>query len=174
MNDVTLKNRSTVYRDPFLRVERREYEHDGRGYAYFVKNEPDFSVCGAVTDTDDILMVRQFRPGPGRFTYDVPGGMVEKGATPEETARQELLEETGYVPGKIWKVTTCFVTAYSTARKHIFIASDCRKVAEPEEEENMVAAPAIISQAEFRVLLKGGNMLDLDCCLYLDRYLTGG
>lgn len=174
MSDVILKNRSTVYRDPFLKVERREYEYGDGAYAYFIKDEPDFSVCGAITEEGEVLMVRQFRPGPGQFTYDVPGGMIEKGATAEETARQELLEETGYRAGEIWEVASCFVTAYSTARKHIFLATGCHKVAEPEEEDNMIAAPVTVSQEEFRKLMISGTMLDLDCCLYLDRYLAEG
>ena len=51
-----------------------------------------------VTTNEDgkLLLVRQFRPAVGRLTLEIPSGHVEAGQTPEEAARQELLEETGY------------------------------------------------------------------------------
>ena len=40
--------------------------------------------------------MRQYRPGAGSLTLELPAGHVEAGETPEQTARKELLEETGY------------------------------------------------------------------------------
>lgn len=42
-------------------------------------------------------MVRQYRPAVETSTLELPCGHVEEGDTPEEAARKELLEETGYV-----------------------------------------------------------------------------
>ena len=42
---------------------------------------------------DRMLLTRVDRPGRGR---DVPGGHVDPGETPEETAARELAEETGF------------------------------------------------------------------------------
>jgi ADP-ribose pyrophosphatase len=42
------------------------------------------------------LLVRQYRPAVEMMTLEFPSGHVEPGQTPEEAARCELAEETGY------------------------------------------------------------------------------
>ncbi|WP_262691217.1 NUDIX hydrolase [Kordiimonas aestuarii] len=170
-DDVTLTSRTEVYSDPYLRVVRKCFEHKGRDYAYFIKEEPEFAICGAITADGQVLMVRQFRPGPARWLYDMPGGMIDAGDTPLETARRELLEETGYM-AELEHLTTCYVTAYSTAKKHIFLAKNCRKVAEPEEDTGVIAEPVLLNKEAFLKLVDGGELLDLECGLLLARHLS--
>lgn len=50
------------------------------------------------------LMVRQYRHGTDSVTLEFPAGMVNEGENPEIGARRELLEETGYIPGKLMKI----------------------------------------------------------------------
>lgn len=167
MSDVPARTaREALYSDPYLTVAEHHFEQGGDAYRYFIKEEPDFAVVGAVTEEGEILMVRQFRPGPGRFTYDVPGGMIDAGDRPIEAARKELLEETGYT-GDLREVAQTYVTAYSTAKKHIFLATGCRKVAEPEAEPNMIAELRVVSHEEFTAIMRSGDVLDLDCMLLL-------
>lgn len=169
-NDVTLKSCRTVYADPYLKVEDRTYEHGGRDYRYLIKDEPRFSIVGAVTEEGQVIMVRQFRPGPGAYLLDLPGGVIDPGQTPEDAARAELREETGY-EGEIEAVATTFVTAYSTAKKYIFLARNCRKIAEPEEDEGVIGAPVLMSPEAFANHLASAEMLDLDAAMILAREL---
>ena len=46
-----------------------------------------------------VVVVRQYRPIVEAYTLELPSGHVDLGHTPEEAARQELLEQTGYVAG---------------------------------------------------------------------------
>ncbi len=164
------KSQREVYRDAFLAVKRKCFEYRGRDYAYFIKEEPEFAVCGAVTTEGQVLMVRQFRPGPERWLYDMPGGIIDDGDTPLDTARKELLEETGY-KAELELLAICYVTAYSTAKKHIFLARNCRKVTEPEEDPNIIGEPVLLSKGEFLAMVASGELLDLDCALLLARHL---
>lgn len=50
----------------------------------------------AVTDKDELVLVRQYRHSSQSYTLEIPGGCVEKGGAPEVSFRRELLEETGY------------------------------------------------------------------------------
>ncbi|MBU6418742.1 MAG: NUDIX hydrolase [Proteobacteria bacterium] len=49
---------------------------------------------------DQVLLVRRGKP-PGAGQWSLPGGRQELGETAEETARRELLEETGLHCGKL-------------------------------------------------------------------------
>jgi 8-oxo-dGTP pyrophosphatase MutT (NUDIX family) len=40
--------------------------------------------------------VKQYRHGIGEISLELPGGVAEKGETPEEACRREMREETGY------------------------------------------------------------------------------
>lgn len=57
---------------------------------------PDYAVVVAVTTTQEVLLVRQYRPAVERYTLELPSGHVEAGEDPLDTARRELWEETGY------------------------------------------------------------------------------
>jgi ADP-ribose pyrophosphatase len=51
----------------------------------------------ALFDDDRVLLERQFRYPHGREFIELPAGKLEPGEPHAETARRELLEETGYV-----------------------------------------------------------------------------
>ena len=57
----------------------------------------DYVMVIARTVEGRLLLVRQFRPAVGQETLEFPSGHVERGETPLQAARKELLEETGHV-----------------------------------------------------------------------------
>jgi ADP-ribose pyrophosphatase len=66
------------------------------GQPHYVIQGPDFVVVVAVTEQGQILLVRQYRIAAATVTLELPAGHVDPGETPEQAARRELLEETGY------------------------------------------------------------------------------
>jgi ADP-ribose pyrophosphatase len=63
---------------------------------YYSLQLPDYSAIVAITEDRQIVAVRQYRPAVERYTIELPSGIVDPGESPGETARRELLEETGY------------------------------------------------------------------------------
>ena len=49
---------------------------------------------------DKLVVTREFRVPVDGYCYSFPAGLIDPGETPEESARRELFEETGYT-GKI-------------------------------------------------------------------------
>lgn len=68
---------------------------------YYVLNTLDYVSIFARTVDQEVLLVRQYRPVVRDYTLEIPSGHVEQGKTAEEWARQELLEETGYVAHQV-------------------------------------------------------------------------
>jgi 8-oxo-dGTP pyrophosphatase MutT (NUDIX family) len=55
----------------------------------------------AVTERDEVLMVRQYRHGSGAVHFEIPAGTTDATDVDIESAcRRELLEETGYGGGR--------------------------------------------------------------------------
>jgi ADP-ribose pyrophosphatase len=69
----------------------------GKKHDFYVIEAPDWINIVAVTDNDDVLLIRQYRHGIGAVTIEIPGGVIDSGETPLEAAKRELLEETGFV-----------------------------------------------------------------------------
>jgi ADP-ribose pyrophosphatase len=68
---------------------------------YYSLRMADYVTIVAITEDRRILAVQQYRPAVEQYTLELPSGLVDPGETPVETARRELLEETGYECGEI-------------------------------------------------------------------------
>lgn len=82
-------------------------------------------------------MERQFRYPLGRDMIELPAGKIDAGEPPAETARRELLEETGYTASE-WRhlATMHLAIGYSNERIEIFLATGLtRKEAKLDDEE---------------------------------------
>lgn len=61
-----------------------------------VLETPDWVNVVALTREDRVVCVRQFRFGTAAVELEIPAGIVDPGETPEQAAKRELSEETGY------------------------------------------------------------------------------
>ncbi len=86
--------RRSVFATPWFDLVGKTFE--GSDAEYYAIEAQDYVHVLAATPGGDLLTVRQFRPALECSVLDFPCGHVEPGQTPEEAARAELLEETGY------------------------------------------------------------------------------
>ncbi|MCE7960581.1 MAG: NUDIX hydrolase [Acidobacteria bacterium ACB2] len=108
-----------------------------------------------------MLFVRQFRHGTQTETLELPGGSTEaRDPSPLESARRELLEETGYV-SECWRAIGVVDPnpAIQSNACHTFLARDVRKVAEPAPDGAEDLAVELLSPEEVsrRVGLPAGG-----------------
>ncbi len=73
---------------------------DGTPYTYTTLKRVPGAAVVAVNEEGFWLIQREYRHPLGRVIYQLPGGLVDEGETPLETARRGLLEETGYVAAR--------------------------------------------------------------------------
>jgi ADP-ribose pyrophosphatase len=159
---------NVVY-DRFRRVLSRSFRlPDGTTAEFEVLELADNAAVLALTPEHEVILASQFRPGPETIVLELPGGVVERGEAPIEAARAELLEETGYA-GELVEAGSVLKDAYATNTKYVFAATDCRKVAEPEEPH--LTEPVLMPLDEFRSHLRGGRLTDADAAYLALDYL---
>ncbi len=87
-----------IFNGKILHITHDEVElEDGSHAMREIVRHPG-GVCVAAIDKDDnLLFVRQFRYPYNEVVLELPAGKLEKGSTPLENGKRELLEETGAV-----------------------------------------------------------------------------
>lgn len=141
-------------------VARRFRTPDGVEREYEVLVEADTAVVVALTEERDVILVREYRPGPRQALLELPGGLVDAGETPLEAAARELLEETGYA-GDLRAAGSVVDSAYSTRERHTFVATGCRRVREPEPGDGEFPEVVLLSLDAFREHLRSGRCTDV-------------
>jgi ADP-ribose diphosphatase len=89
-------SRETVLTTPYFRLVGKRLEGQLTDEPHYALEILDYVAVVALTTGGDVVLVRQFRPAVETVTLELPAGHVEKGQTPEDAARAELLEETGF------------------------------------------------------------------------------
>lgn len=155
----------TMCEGDWLRLVRRgrwEYAERTHGQGMAV-------VIVAVTPNDELLFVEQPRVATGTRTIELPAGLVgdqDGGDTLEGAARREMIEETGWSPGKVEVLLVGPTTAGMSNERAAFVrASDLARVGEGggDEHEDIVvhAVPRVRAAAWLLEMAAKGYEIDL-------------
>lgn len=104
---------------------------------FYTLTIPDASLIVALTSENEILLKREYRYACLSEVIECPAGMVNQGEEPEQTAKRELLEETGYQStdwtylGSTWESTSKL-----TNTMHLFVARNCVRISTQHLDEN--------------------------------------
>ncbi len=128
----------------------RQFEMpDGKMAAFDVVRNGNYITLAAFTPQREAILVRQFRPGPEQFLWSFPEGYIDRAESPEQAARRELLEETGYLAGEV-QFLKKFYRAYSTEERTILLATGCVWQEKPKGDEHEFLEITAMPFGEFR------------------------
>ena len=142
-----------------LRADRAQLPNGHVVDGYFVRESRGFCVVFAVTPRDEVVLVRQYKHGAGEVLTELPAGGIDAAETPEECARRELREETGYVAER-WRFVRTFVAdpTNSNGRFHLFLATGAEQRAETAMEATEEIETFTVPRAELEAMVRDGRI----------------
>ncbi|SOE03860.1 NUDIX domain-containing protein [Blastococcus haudaquaticus] len=152
-----------VYRNPWTRVREDVIElPDGSTSVYGVVERPDFAVVLPV-DRDGFWLVEQFRHPVGRRCWEFPQGSWSHGTdgAPEELARAELAEETGFRAGRIEHLGRLdLAPGLMTQRFDVWVADELVPGPTAREASEADMRSGWVSETELRTMIAEGRFTD--------------
>jgi len=95
----------TVHENPWWKYKRDVYEKpNGEPGDFFYGETPGFSMVVPVLEDGRLVLIRQYRYLEDKECIGFPGGGIKSNQTPLDTAKAELLEETGCLAHEFVKI----------------------------------------------------------------------
>ena len=81
-----------------------EHPRTGQKKRFSVLEADDWVNIVAITNDEQVVLIKQFRIGSAGVSLEIPGGIIDPGEEPLAAGARELREETGYTGGS-WQLT---------------------------------------------------------------------
>ena len=131
-------------------IEKKFALPNGKEHSFEIMHvSHGIAIVVAFDKNGDLILVKQYRPGPEQILVEFPGGKVELGEENIQGVKRELFEETGYITDDIKEIGNFYSGAYSDGLFTVFLAKNCVKTHDQKLDHTEFIEVLTWSQAEF-------------------------
>jgi ADP-ribose pyrophosphatase len=153
-------------------------QRSGRQVEMEIIRHPGSVVIVPLTDTGEIVMVRQYRHAIGRWAWELPGGSLNDDEDVRVAAQRECHEEIGLIPTYLEPLGAFFPTSgYCDEEMHFFKATGLRQPgsadrAAVQDEDEDIEAKAF-TRDQLRRMIAAREIVDLKSLVGLSLVRAG-
>ncbi|MGH7176707.1 MAG: NUDIX hydrolase [Tepidisphaeraceae bacterium] len=132
-----LGEKQVIFEGRKLRLELHHLRDDdnGKRATMEIVAHPGAVVVLPLLADDNVVLIRNKRHAVNQILIELPAGTLDRNELPMNAAGRELLEETGYLAGKIQPLATFFTSPGILSEKMFaFVARDLEKKHQSLEE----------------------------------------
>lgn len=124
-----------------------------------------------ITEDNQVIMVQEPRPAIHKIILSLPAGLIDEGEKPENAARRELEEETGFLAEDIQLLRTYYSSiGYSDEKIFIYLAKNMKKTQQHLDEDEDIQVIAI-PLAELEQMVEKNEIEDASTVIAVMHYL---
>lgn len=158
-----------IFRGKRLWIEKRMIRLPKGAEREKVIVHPKNAVAIFPVETDHCKLLKQYRFAINQYLYEAPAGTIEPGEDPKETARRELIEETGFNAVTIVPKGFIYTTpGYTDEKIFLFEARDLSPSDEFGKDEDELIEVINIPTSDLREMIRNGTIVDAKtiCLIY--------
>ena len=146
----------------FLRAESVEVvAADGERFRRLVVRHPGAAAI-VLVDGRDVILIRQYRAPIDQYLLEIPAGKLDGGEDPEEAARREAAEETGWEPAVLHRLASIHTgPGFTDEVIHLYLGTDLVESTArpdgPEERDAEVVRVRLVAAVD---LIDQGHITD--------------
>lgn len=163
-----------IYEGSFIRISRDQIRlSNGKESQRMVIRHPGAACVLAVTDNDEVVLVRQWRYAADQAVLELPAGKLDvEGEDPAECALRELAEETNYTADSV-KLLHTFYTAigFCDEKMYLYQADGVRLGSTLSNDEDEITETVLLSREEVKAALKHDEIKDAKTLVGLQYWL---
>lgn len=128
---------------------------------FYVVEHPSFVNIIAITKDGKFIFEKQYRHGVQKINYELPAGVIEQNESPIETAKRELLEETGFGNGEWFEFYLSAPNPSNlTSWCYTFLAVNVDKIKDVNLEKTEDIEVYFLSKEEIINFLNNGSIIE--------------
>lgn len=152
-----------MYEGDYLKLHRATVQlpNGATSYREYLKH-PGAVMIIPLFENGDVLLERQYRYPMRKVFIEFPAGKKDAGEAPLETAKRELLEETGYRAERYTHVTDIHnALAYCDEVIHFYLAEGLIQAGEQQLDDNEFVQVLRVPLSQLMTWIKNGWISDV-------------
>ena len=141
MNEAELLSRREIFKGRVVDLSLDQVRMpNGKSTELEVIRHPGAAAMVPLTDSGEVLLVRQYRYATGGWLVEVPAGKLDEGEAPEVCAARELEEEVGMKPAEVLSLGWIWTTpGFTDERIWLYLCRGLSPAQQDLEDDEVLA-----------------------------------